>query len=487
MTMKQISTAITFLAALLLAACSQDDTTVSDNVATVRIVAAIDRGMSTRAVTDETDDLPARAILWYKKSSDDANSADSWTKKESTYLTVEDSKDVFTFNVELDKTERYDIVCWADDGDNEQQNSDLMSPVDITQMRSSIAFSEWYDFQPQSEWMSLGLSHVVAKIVVNETGALEAGDCVKLDFTHSCYGYNALNGTYTRKSDNDKSVHLEKTISGTGDESGNMFTYYYLAPPAGDDGAMVQDIKLTYVHNGRECEKTITNVPIHANRRTVISGSFKSLDNYADVAFNITTDDSWEGEWASEATVSGSTITMYSPGQLTVEAIDKVVGAGDNTMITICGSDMNNDDFSVLRDRLSLWGKLYDIELTDATRLNLRQLGINTLKMPNLTTLTAGSADYLVIYGSAWFTKAGNLDIEKSSLANCFFEENAVIYLNADKRPGGSATPTVTQNQDDNTYYEWGETGFGASKDKFRFVDADGNITDIDGKAVVTE
>lgn len=483
MTMKQISTAITFLAALLLAACSQDDMTVSDNVATVRIVASIDRGMTTRAVTDDTDDLPARAVLWYKKSSDDANSADSWTKMESSDLT----EGTFTFNVEFDKTEEYDIVCWADDGDNEQQNSDLMSPIDITQMRSSIAFSEWdHNFQPQYEWVSWGLSHVVAKLVVNETGTLEVGDCVKLDFTQSCYGYDALNGTYSRKTDNDKSVHLEKTISGTGDESGNMFTYYYLAPPVGDDGAIVQDIKLTYVHNGRECEKTITNVPIHANRRTVISGSFKSLDNYADVAFNITTDDNWEGEWASEATVSGSTITMYSPGQLTMEVLDKAAGT-DGNAITICGSDMNNEDFSVLREWLMILAQPYDIELTDATQLNLSSLAINTLKMPNLTTLTTASARYLVIYDSAWFTKAGNLDIEQSSLASCFFEENAVIYLNADKRPGGGATPTVTQNQDDDTYYEWGETGFGASKDKFRFVDAEGNITDIDGNVVVTE
>lgn len=483
MTMKHISIAITFLAALLLAACSQDDMTVSDNVATVRIVAAIDRGMSTRAVTDEPDDQPTRAILWYKKSLDDADSADSWTKTESADLTEDNSTYVFSFNVELDKTEEYDIVCWADDGDNEQQNSDLMNPVDITQVRSSIAFSKYlHNYQPQYKRIRLGMDHVVAKLVVNETGILEAGDCVKLDFEHLCYGYDALNGTYTRKSDDDKTVHLEKTISGIGDESGNMFTYYYLAPLSGDEDAIVQDIKLTYAHNGRVCEKTITNVPVHGNRRTVISGSFKSLDIYADVDFNITADDNWESEWASEATVSGSTITMYSPGQLTEEVLDKAADTEGNA-ITICGSDMNNDDFSVLRDWLRMRGP-YDIELTDATHLNMSELEISTLKMPNLTTLTAGSAKNLVVYGSVWFTKAGDLAIEKSSLANCFFESDAVIYLNADKRPGGGATPTVTQNQDDDTYYEWGETGFGASKDKFRFVDADGNITDIDGNAV---
>lgn len=342
MIMKHISIAIIFLAALLFSACSQDD--MPDN-RTVSIVATIDHGMSSRAETGPTDDLPARAVLWYKKSSDSPQYFNVWTKIESTEL----NGNAFSFNIELDKTETYDIVVWADDGDNNMQNSGSMVPYNIRQSHSSIAFSgRVTGLKPSDTQVSVTLKHVVAKIMVNETGSLDEKDVVKLDFNHLQYSYDALKDNYIKSANDYTPVNLSKEITAETAKSGTLLTFYYLAPPAEHKDAVVQDVKLTYVHHAkgdRVCEKTITNVPIHANRRTVISGSFKSIDPYADIDFSVATDDNWEDGGNVKFPLS---FTIGEDGDL-ASFLSSRIGSTQGLTLPVYG-EVTSDEFQALKN-----------------------------------------------------------------------------------------------------------------------------------------
>lgn len=205
----------------------------------------------------------------------------------------------------------------------------------------------------------------------------------------------------------------------------------------------------------------------------------------------------WNEGWNENGTaeedrakVEGSVITTARPGLLTAQALNQAAAGG--THLTIKGSELSSDDFALLSSWLEMKRSydntvLYSISLEDVTELPARafyDVIVDKVAAPNANIIST-SAFYECQIKEIWVTKAGSLDVGQlwiNLVSGC------VIYLNADKRIDGTGSPTVEiikQVEDGTTYdyYGWKSAGY-ASKDKFRFVDEAGNITDWDGNSV---
>ncbi|MCM1094193.1 MAG: leucine-rich repeat domain-containing protein [Lachnospiraceae bacterium] len=354
--MKHLSISIIiFLSALAFASCSSEDMPAGAQNGLVTIEASIDRAMISRASVDDTDETPTRANLYYKESSASPLLDASWTER-----SMKQSGDKYTLDIELDKNKTYDIVVWADnDGLNKFWPCRSHS---VVQKKSSIAFcGRILNFKPSESAATVVLKHVVAKLVVNETGTLNTGDKVKVSFYNKRYNYNPYDGSYTLDSEAEEPVIMEKTVTETANRTGNLFTYYYLVPPADSDVAEPQEVTLSYYRadKDRNCEKVISNVPFHANRRTVITGSFRNLDQYADLSFSVTTDDNW-----AEGTVEKFPLsyTKGEDGDIS-EFLERKIGTQQNLTLPVYG-EMTLEDLNAFRDFLKSDALGKDAQLT---------------------------------------------------------------------------------------------------------------------------
>jgi len=355
--MKHLSISIILLLVFAFASCSQEDMPDAAKSGLVTIEARLNKTMTSRAVTDDSDELPSKAYLWYRQA-DEADAA--WNKEEATVL----ADNAFNFNVELDKTRTYDILVWADNG-----GYDVAEPTEISALTDgdapapSIAFSgNMLGFKPTGNEATVTLKHTVAKLMVVETGTLSANDRAIVEFDVKQYSYNAFTETYTAVASSEaRKVTLEKTATATENNSGTLFSYYYLVPAAGAGSTEPQDVDLTYYRAGKDrtCKKTLTSVPFHANRRTVITGSFKNLDQYADLSFNVTTDDNWE-----EGTVEKFPLHYNKATDGDLRTFLSINASAATDAVLYYEGDMEVSDFGALKEFLSPEGEGADALLT---------------------------------------------------------------------------------------------------------------------------
>ncbi|GEM_PF-3208373 len=472
--------------ATILASCSQEevlqDTTDCKELTPVTITAALpDGGMRTRAVTESDDEAATNAYMQVlvKSGTDYVDITDGDL---ADVRPMTKSGDAFTLSgIYLDPEQEYRFLFWADNVGTAP--ADLQS---VAYTAGSIAFATYKDWDNTSTSINVNLKHVVSKVTLKTTTSTEAGVKVSITglTTYTTYNVNKLDTDLSPLSgkETDRAFEAIPDAVTVTDKAEEVFSFYALTDTE------VQNLTI----NRGNIDLTVPNVPVAPNKHTILVGDVGNIGE-KNVTFTTEIDETWGDEIVNiEASVSGNTITMDRPGQLTAGVIDKAVGEG--TSLTIEGSDMNESDFNVLTEWLKAKkesDKRYDIELTDATRLmDLNNLNrdeggiIRKLKMPNMTTIT----DEIVLRFSKieelWFTKAGNLNINTGSLGRAYSTNVTKFYLNIDKRQGGDGTPTVVQDSQFEGWYKWGDTGVTFLKEYYRFVDDEGNITDIDGNSI---
>lgn len=328
---------------LVLASCSQsEELSQTDNGRkTVTFTAQLDYGLNTRAVNDNNDVKPSRAIMEvYDKSG-------KLMDKRQVITNLENGG--FTFTLELETTELYDCYFWADDNDyNVADLADITYNADAD-MEKAIAFSaRLTDFTPSLNVANVTLKHAVAKMVVKEIGTLADGDNIGISLTCPGYSYNLKTNTYTEAAGSSKTISLSHTAAADAN-SGDLLSAYLLVPA---NGVTADGVELSYSPKGFEEEPfttQLTNVPFKANYRTVFTGHFPDLDNQARQSFSVSMNTDWEGAeetFGVGVDATNHTITLPEAGKLTAAFITSALNGGSELAIS---GPMNSDDVKVLR------------------------------------------------------------------------------------------------------------------------------------------
>lgn len=403
------------VAALALASCSQNDELAQsgERLATTHVVftANVESGMKTRAVTDPTDAAPTRALLEIYDASGTrvGNQIPGELNSEGT---------AFTFRADLDGLQTYTCAFWADTNEGTYNTESLksISYVDATDEQQGIAFTAKCDINPsESKNVTVMLTHAVAKLVLHETGTgLKANDVVGVTFTRPNYTFDASSQTYTEDATTTgTAIDLSYTVTEDG-KTEDLTAAYMLVPSS----VVVNDVNLYFATP--EHSKTITNVPLKTNHRTLLRGAFENLATPApSQTFNITCDTNWEddSEKAFTTIVNSETHTIVLPetGNLTTTLIEKAVADGTDITLTISGP-MNEIDAQALHDYF--YG--------DYTA---KDTHVSTLDMSSVTGLTTIEDD---TFYNATYLKKVTLPASFTSIGNWAFSGSGLEILTAD-------------------------------------------------------
>lgn len=338
------------LGLLAATACSDDAATLSPSSDCMQsFTASFDPSPVSRAGADDAE-LPVRALLFYREQG-----SGSWN---TVSATPQDNS--FSFSVEMDSKKTYDIAVWADDNASyTQENPETISYADENTTTPGIAFAaRKTGFRPDGTQAQLELKHVVAKLVVNETGTLGEGDIARLSFGRTNYTYNILTDTYTPSAATATTAVALRFTATAAENTGTIMKCFMFAPAS---EAMMTTATLGYYHaeKDRECpEMTIDNVSFRSNRSTVFNGTFRSLETLADMSFVVAVDKEWSENTSTEypATFDSSSTEDLST------FLTNHVGTAKGLTVKFTGS-YGQDDLQALVDFLST-GEGKDAEMT---------------------------------------------------------------------------------------------------------------------------
>lgn len=350
------------VAALALASCSQNDELVQsgEGLATTHVVftANVESGMKTRAVTDPTDDSPTRALL-------EIYDASGTRVGDQIPGELNSEGTAFTFRADLDGLQTYTCAFWADADDGKYNTTSLksISYSNINDKQQGIAFSAKCEINPaENKNVSVTLTHSVAKLVLHETGTgLKANDVVGVTFTRPNYTFDASSQTYTEDATaTGTDLDLSYTVVSDG-ETGDLAAAYMLVPAS----ILVDKVNLYY--NTAEHSKSITNVPLKTNHRTLLRGAFEDLATSApSQTFNITCDMNWENETEQAFTTTVNqdthTITLAEAGSLSPATIASAMG---ETGILKVKGKINQDDIQSIIDAAKY--TITELDLSEAS------------------------------------------------------------------------------------------------------------------------
>ena len=163
--------------------------------------------------------------------------------------------------------------------------------------------------------MSAELTHAVAKVTLKTTGDLAAGDKVKVEITGAASTLNVLTGAASEGGAYD----CEATVPDGGITAGEVMTLYV---PATAEGHLA-DMKITFtaVDGDGSPYKDVSNVPLRANYRTLVSGDIANI-GATDVTATLS-QDGWNDNEPQEFV--RYEINLETAGTLTDEMIDKAV------------------------------------------------------------------------------------------------------------------------------------------------------------------
>ena len=315
--------------AAMLASCSQDELDCALGSGTAVITATVDDGIATRSTYDKDDVDITRCLLEVRDGEGNLVGKQHETTK--------GTDDTYTFTVRgLDPDTEYTYAFWADDGS--AYDADDLTTVtmkDLSFSKLALAFSGTTTSKPGE--ISATLTHAVAKVSVKTTGVMFSGDKVSVALKPIYTKLNVLTGevggseTYT----SEDQIYFGNTPTGQ-----EIDTFYFLAPADGT----VCDMTITYTSGETKIAvpKTVSNVPLRANYRTLISGDIANI-GATDVTATLTTD--WNDNEGAQLVTS--VIKLETAGTLTDEMIGTAITQNAG-YVTIEGK-INKDDIKTLR------------------------------------------------------------------------------------------------------------------------------------------
>lgn len=281
MTIRKISFVFTaVLAALLLAACSEDDALPpsvpgggDEGLQTYTLTAGVDYTITevgsgnaaaysagTRATAD-TDDAPTR---FYAQAVYGTGSSAVLSAVVEGVLNA-DGKYEFTF--QLYSGREYTYLFWADNAPTE-----TAVPVDLRNVAytiGTVAFAATAQGTPDTVTKDITLTHAVTKVTLRTSAVVTVAAGGSVGITTNCgTGYNVLNSEVTSSS----SLLLTKTFDAAATfNAGDDVASLYFLPTS----TKQQDVT---IRNFRLLERTLPDIPLAANRHVTLQGDLNTDD-----------------------------------------------------------------------------------------------------------------------------------------------------------------------------------------------------------------
>ena len=246
--------------AAMLASCSQNEELFSDKgnntVQQVTFTLAPDEKPQTRATTD--------GLRYVVAVYDEAGTTE--VKQETTF-----ENNSFTI---LLPPGTYKCLFWADYGSTNYDATDLTSVKELKSTEADANAEAFYANQSikvsNGNQVNVTLNRAVAKVILRETDVLEPGS---MTVTYSRpLSFNVADGTTTGTESDTKTLSIANEIQGTTDSPVEIGSFYVLASA---DEAHLDN----FITKSNEEAKTISNVPVHANYQTYITGKYGAKVN----------------------------------------------------------------------------------------------------------------------------------------------------------------------------------------------------------------
>ena len=334
--------------AAMLASCSQDELEVAQGGGTAVITATVDDGIATRSTYDKDDVDITRCLLEVRDGEGNLVGGQ--------HEMTEGADGTFTCTVRgLDPDTEYTYAFWADNGASYTATDLTNVTIAIPDLTNALAFSGTTTGKPGD--VSATLTHAVAKVTLKTTGSLDAGDMAQMTITHP-QTLNVLKNEVSGETPTAYGKDIEEDIPAEGDE---LMTIYVPAPA----GGQTTDVRIDYIPKGGSIanSKTVTNVPIQANYRTLISGDIGNI-GAMDVTATLS-DEPWNDN--EEQEFVPYEINLETAGTLTEAMIDRAI-ALNNGRIVIKGV-MNSADATILMMYVtrSDEGQKVSVDMSEAT------------------------------------------------------------------------------------------------------------------------
>ena len=334
--------------AAMLASCSQDELETSQGAGTAVITATVDDGIATRSTYDNDDVDITRCLLEVR----DGEGNLVGKQHEMT----EGNDDTYTFTVRgLDPDETYTYLFWADNG--EAYTATNLTAVTMTDGKEAeaLAFSGKVEDTPGE--ISATLKHAVAKVTLKTTGTLYKDDKVKAEVSGAAKTLNVLKGEASGEQAYDYETTVPEDVT-----AGEVMTFYV---PASAEG-QVADMTITYnsKETGKSPSRDVTNVPLRANYRTLVSGDIGMIGSSEVTA---TQNDNWYNN--GETQFVRYVINLETTGKLTEEMLGTAVEQNGGRIV-IKGK-VNQTDmetlFNYLDSNYTIYSTSVSIDMSGAT------------------------------------------------------------------------------------------------------------------------
>lgn len=309
--MKKKSYCLTLgIMALAAASCSQSDDPIAGQdgrQASVTVTVTADEAMSARKTRSEesyADPGPTQCYLEIWQLDEEGNRVAGTVRTEEAEF---DAEGKCTFEVkDLEKANTYRFGFWASNAaeseyvgkESVSETSGWLSNITLNPA-AGIAFSATYDYEPvDGGTLDVRLKHVVAKIELRHTGdePMKDGDVLKLSSSNPAWTYNAMEGVYLDP-DRDNPISWDDKFSvSSANTTGTLGATYIMTSI--EDQELIE-LQLSLTRSGASFGTTplnLSNVPVRANCRTIISGDFNKLYNGLSLTIQYSIYESWEDD-----------------------------------------------------------------------------------------------------------------------------------------------------------------------------------------------
>ena len=201
------------------------------------------------------------------------------------------------------------------------------------------------------------MTHAVAKVTLKTTGTLVNGDNVKAEISGAAKTLNVLKGEASGEQAYDYETTVPEDVT-----AGEVMTFYV---PASAEG-QVADMTITYnsKETGKSPSRDVTNVPLRANYRTLVSGDIGMIGSSEVTA---TQNDNWYNN--GETQFVRYVINLETTGKLTEEMLGTAVEQNGGRIV-IKGK-VNQTDmetlFNYLDSNYTIYSTSVSIDMSGAT------------------------------------------------------------------------------------------------------------------------
>ncbi len=262
------------LAALSLASCQSEapESALAEGKVTVELSALLNGATLSRA-----DDAAVTRCLVQLIDQDRTNPDDQGP------ITLTGSQSAgFNGDITIYKDHTYDILYWADCGEDYYTATDLTAVALAAEKDASIAYtgrqSSW-QYSAANSTISTTLIHAVAKVSIKTTKAVTSLIGVTVKGVKVASGYDCKTSSITGATSAKTDGYSTSIASAAADEE--VLSFYALV-----DGTN-QTITVQF---GEEDPIEVTNVPIQAQTHTILSGD---LSGSVATTFNVTVNTNW--------------------------------------------------------------------------------------------------------------------------------------------------------------------------------------------------